>query len=121
MAPPSNTHVDARQPLQASGAGTAPPERIFCELRPRLLAQAYRMLGARADAEDVVQDAWLRWQAVDLGTLRSETAWLVVLTNRLAIDRLRARRRERPVHHESWLPDGIENAELDRTFARGRI
>ena len=67
----------------------------FTTLRPRLFAIAYRMLGMRADAEDVVQDAWLRWHGSDQSALRSAEAWLVTLTTRLAIDRLRARQAER--------------------------
>ena len=62
----------------------------FNALRSRLFAVAYRMLGTRADAEDVVQDAWLRWQGTDATTVRSADAWLVTTVTRLAIDRLRS-------------------------------
>ena len=63
---------------------------VFEQYRPRLFGIAYRMLGIRADAEDVLQDAWLRWREVDRGTLQSAEAWLVTVVTRLAIDRLRA-------------------------------
>ncbi|HEY9025892.1 MAG TPA: sigma factor, partial [Burkholderiaceae bacterium] len=66
----------------------ADPDDAFAALRPRLFSIAYRMLGVRADAEDVVQDAWLRWREADHAALQSHEAWLVTVTTRLAIDRL---------------------------------
>ena len=83
----------------------------FTALRPRLFAIAYRMLGVRADAEDVVQDAWLRWHGSDQLAVQSAEAWLVTLTTRLAIDRLRARQAERETYVGWWLPEPI--VELD--------
>ncbi|HEU5084246.1 MAG TPA: sigma factor, partial [Acidimicrobiales bacterium] len=56
--------------------------------RPRLAALAYRMLGTPDDADDVVQDAWLRWSAADRGSVHDERAYLVTITSRLALDRL---------------------------------
>src|SRR3989344_5130961 len=64
-------------------------------LRPRLFGIAYRMLGMRADAEDVLQDAWLRWSRQDPAALQSAEAWLVTVVTRLSIDRLRALKAER--------------------------
>ncbi|NYE62307.1 RNA polymerase sigma-70 factor (ECF subfamily) [Duganella sp. 1224] len=84
---------------------------LFAALRPRLFATAYRMLGTRADAEDVVQDAWLRWHGSDQAEVRSPEAWLVTITTRLAIDRLRARLAEREHYVGWWLPEPI--VELD--------
>lgn len=83
----------------------------FAALRPRLFSIAYRMLGTRADAEDVVQDAWLRWHGVDQANLQSAEAWLVTVTTRLAIDRLRARKVEREAYVGWWLPEPL--VELD--------
>jgi RNA polymerase sigma-70 factor, ECF subfamily len=83
----------------------------FSQLRPRLFALAYRMLGTRADAEDVVQDAWLRWDSADRAGLQSAEAWLVTVTTRLAIDRLRTRKVEREAYVGWWLPEPI--VELD--------
>lgn len=83
----------------------------FTELRPRLFSIAYRMLGTRADAEDVVQDAWLRWNAADQAQLLSAQAWLVTVTTRLAIDRLRSRKSEREAYVGWWLPEPL--VELD--------
>lgn len=79
----------------------------FEALRPRLHGIAYRMLGIRADAEDVLQDAWLRWSAVDKSTLQSAEAWLVTVVTRLAIDRLRAAKAEREAYTGWWLPEPI--------------
>ena len=71
---------------------SAPPtdSDVFAALRPRLFSIAYRMLGTRTDAEDVLQDAWLRWHRADHAALQSAEAWLVTVVTRLAIDRLRA-------------------------------
>lgn len=79
----------------------------FGALRPRLFSIAYRMLGTRADAEDVLQDAWLRWQRSERDGLQSEEAWLVTIVTRLAIDRLRAAKLEREHYVGWWLPEPI--------------
>ncbi len=79
----------------------------FGALRPRLFAIAYRMLGSRADAEDVLQDAWLRWHAADRQALQSSEAWLVTVVTRLAIDRLRAAKAEREAYVGWWLPEPL--------------
>jgi RNA polymerase sigma-70 factor (ECF subfamily) len=84
----------------------AAPDR-FDSLRPRLFGIAYRMLGVRADAEDVVQDTWLRWNRTDPDTLESAEAWLVTVTTRLAIDRLRAAKAEREAYVGWWLPEPL--------------
>lgn len=89
-----------------SMTGTATPEP-FDRLRPRLFGIAYRMLGVRADADDVVQDAWLRWRDADHATLVSADAWLVTVVTRLAIDRLRAAKAAREAYAGAWLPEPI--------------
>ncbi|WBS00718.1 RNA polymerase sigma factor SigJ [Pseudoduganella sp. SL102] len=83
----------------------------FDALRPRLFALAYRMLGIRADAEDVVQDAWLRWAASSHDAVQSAEAWLVTVATRLSIDRLRSRKAEREAYVGWWLPEPL--VELD--------
>jgi RNA polymerase sigma-70 factor (ECF subfamily) len=85
--------------------------QTFAALRPRLFSIAYRMLGMRADAEDVVQDAWLRWHAGAPADLHSTEAWLVTVTTRLALDRLRSRKSEREAYIGWWLPEPL--VELD--------
>ena len=87
------------------------PQAAFQTLRPRLFGIAYRMLGVRADAEDVVQDAWLRWMGTDHAALQSAEAWLVTVATRLAIDRLRAAKLEREAYPGEWLPEPL--VELD--------
>ena len=86
-------------------------DQVFAALRPRLFSIAYRMLGIRADAEDVVQDAWLRWHGSEAQALQSAEAWLVTVTTRLAIDRLRSRKAERETYVGWWLPEPL--VELD--------
>ncbi|HWP20577.1 MAG TPA: RNA polymerase sigma-70 factor [Burkholderiaceae bacterium] len=86
---------------------TDPIADPFDALRPRLFSLAYRMLGVRADAEDVVQDAWLRWHRTDRGALQSDEAWLVTVVTRLALDRLRAAKTEREAYVGFWLPEPV--------------
>lgn len=86
-------------------------DTVFAALRPRLFAIAYRMLGTRADAEDVVQDAWLRWHGSEQAAVQSPEAWLVTTATRLAIDRLRSRQTEREAYIGWWLPEPL--VELD--------
>ncbi|HEY6424218.1 MAG TPA: sigma factor, partial [Pseudonocardiaceae bacterium] len=69
------------------------------------VASPYRMLGVVADAEDVVQDASLRWQANDMGTVERPDAWLTTVTARLALDRLKAMRRRREDYVGPWPPE----------------
>ena len=85
--------------------------QAFQALRPRLFGIAYRMLGLRADAEDVLQDAWLRWCESDRTGLQSAEAWLVTVVTRLAIDRLRAARAAREAYVGTWLPEPIVQAD----------
>lgn len=88
--------------------------RLFESHRRRLWGIAYRMLGTRADADDVLQDAWLRWNESDTDSLRSAEAWLVTVVSRLAIDRLRQLRGERDRYPGFWLPEPVvEPAEED--------
>jgi len=80
---------------------------VFAEQRPVLIATAYRILGSATDAEDVVQDAWLRWSTVDQSSVDDPRAYLVTVTTRLAIDRLRRARTRRETYVGSWLPEPI--------------
>ena len=77
----------------------------FDRLRPRLQGIAYRMLGSVAEAEDVVQDAWLRWHTAARETIENVEAWLVSVTTRLSIDRLRAAKIQREHYTGIWLPE----------------
>lgn len=81
----------------------------FEVLRPRLFGLAYRMLGSRAEAEDILQDAYLRWHQTDRQAIDNPDAWLVTTTSRLAIDRLRRLKTEREAYVGPWLPEPIVN------------
>ncbi|MDX2917604.1 MULTISPECIES: RNA polymerase sigma-70 factor [Streptomyces] len=80
---------------------------IFEEHRPVLTGVAYRMLGRVADAEDVVQEAWLRWSAAAREDVREPRAFLVRITTRLAIDRLRRLQSRRETYPGTWLPEPV--------------
>jgi RNA polymerase sigma-70 factor, ECF subfamily len=82
----------------------------FDENRTRLWRVAYRMLGSRADADDVVQDAYLRWHDAAHTEIRTPQAWLMTTTTRLAIDRLRQRQAERELYTGPWLPEPLVEA-----------
>ncbi|WP_176058736.1 sigma-70 family RNA polymerase sigma factor [Paraburkholderia sp. BCC1876] len=77
----------------------------FQAARARLFALAYRMLGSRAEAEDVVQDVWLKWHLAATQEVQTPAAWLTTLTTRTAIDRLRHVQRERASQAAGWLPE----------------
>jgi RNA polymerase sigma-70 factor (ECF subfamily) len=79
----------------------------FDRHRRLLFTVAYQMLGSVADAEDVVQDAWLRWSAADRGDVADARAYLVQVTSRLALDRLRSARVRRETYVGPWLPEPL--------------
>ncbi|MFH9982358.1 RNA polymerase sigma factor SigJ [Streptomyces sp. NPDC017179] len=78
---------------------------VFEEHRPVLMGVAYRMLGRVADAEDVLQEAWLRWSAADRSAVREPRGYLVRVTTRLAIDRLRRIKASGETYVGPWLPE----------------
>ena len=75
--------------------------------RPRLLRLAYRMLGRMGEAEDVAQDAWLRWQGAERGAIADPAAWLVRVATRLCLDRLRGEKTRRAAYRGPWLPEPL--------------
>ncbi|WP_350015623.1 RNA polymerase sigma factor SigJ [Rhodanobacter sp. IGA1.0] len=88
-----------------------PQTALFQQHRPRLFGLAYRMLGTPADAEDVLHDAWLRWHAQDTAALDDPEAWLVTVTTRIALDRLRRVKTERAHYPGPWLPEPLIETE----------
>ncbi|MFE9685427.1 RNA polymerase sigma-70 factor [Streptomyces sp. NPDC006285] len=78
---------------------------VFEEHRPVLMGVAYRMLGLVADAEDVVQEAWLRWSGGDRSDVREPRGYLVRITTRLAVDRLRQAQSRKEAYVGPWLPE----------------
>ena len=83
---------------------------MFDELRPKLMAIAYRMLGSSADAEDTVQDTWLRWNTADQAAIRDPGAWLTTTLSRICLDRLTSARARREVYPGTWLPEPVQTA-----------
>jgi RNA polymerase sigma-70 factor, ECF subfamily len=79
----------------------------FEEARPRIRGLAYRMLGTLADADDVVQDTWLRWHAANGAHIANAEAWLVTAATRVCLDRLRSAARTREIYPGPWLPEPI--------------
>ncbi|WP_158883589.1 RNA polymerase sigma factor SigJ [Rhodanobacter sp. L36] len=84
-----------------------PHTELFQQHRSRLFGLAYRMLGTPADAEDVLHDAWLRWHAQNADALDDPEAWLVTVTTRLSLDRLRRAKTERAHYPGPWLPEPL--------------
>ncbi|MFJ6710905.1 RNA polymerase sigma-70 factor [Streptomyces sp. NPDC091265] len=82
----------------------------FVAHRNLLFTVAYEMLGSAADAEDVLQETWLRWAGVDLGTVREQRAYLVRITTRQALTRLRTLRRRKESYVGPWLPEPLLTA-----------
>lgn len=89
---------------------------IFSKQRPHLMRLAYRMLGSVADAEDVVQDAYLRWQTADREAVRQPAALLRTIVTRLCLNELKSARRRRETYIGPWLPEPIfDDGEIDTT------
>ncbi|MBB6488778.1 sigma-70 family RNA polymerase sigma factor [Rhizobium lusitanum] len=85
----------------------------FSDLRPRLIRLAYRMLGSVADAEDIVQEAWLRWLATDHVSVREPAAFLRTVVTRLCLNELKSARRRREAYVGPWLPEPIFDPQDD--------
>ena len=88
-------------------------EELYRAERGRLFGLAYRMLGSVAEAEEVVQDAFLRYEGVDRGEVREPGAFLTTVATRLSIDRLKSARAERETYVGSWLPEPLLLDEVD--------
>jgi RNA polymerase sigma-70 factor (ECF subfamily) len=91
----------------------------FLELRPVLFGVAYRMLGSAAEAEDIVQEAYLRWARVDAGEVETPRAYLTTIVTRLSIDHLRSAKVRRETYKGPWLPEPIVIDEPDETLIEG--
>jgi len=87
----------------AQGAGSD----TFAASRSRLIALAYRMLGTMGDAEDAVQETYIRWHGADRASIRTPAAWLTTACTRICIDRLRKAKAERAAYVGTWLPEPI--------------
>jgi RNA polymerase sigma-70 factor (ECF subfamily) len=94
----------------AAGAGLESAAEAFTRCRPRLFGIAYRMLGSVAEAEDVVQEAWLRWQQTDRSVVRNPAGFLTTVTTRLALNTLDSARARREQYVGAWLPEPVDTS-----------
>jgi RNA polymerase sigma-70 factor (TIGR02957 family) len=83
---------------------------VFAEVRPRLFGIAYRMLGSAQDAEDLLQEVWLRWQAVDRSAVHNPGAYLATATTRLAINATQTARARHETYVGQWLPEPVDTS-----------
>ena len=109
MSEHSEPAADPAGPLARDGRMDSATE-AFVAYRNLLFTVAYEMLGSAADAEDVLQETWLRWAGVDLGTVRDQRAYLVRITTRQALSRLRTLRRRKESYVGPWLPEPLLTA-----------
>ena len=91
--------------------------RIFEEARPNLLGLAYRILGSLADAEDAVQDAFLKWTKADRQAIKNPASWLTTICTRRCLDLLRSAHHSRVNYVGAWLPEPIQKPIQDDTAA----
>ncbi|MFG3341219.1 RNA polymerase sigma-70 factor [Glycomyces sp. NPDC048151] len=93
-----------------TGAGEALDDaaEVFTGVRPRLFGIAYRMLGSAAEAEDLVQEVWLRWHAYDRARVEHPAAFLATTTTRLAINALKSAKARRETYIGPWLPEPVD-------------
>ena len=109
MAGTSRTTPEDRGGVSRDGRPD-PATEAFLAYRNLLFTVAYEMLGSAADAEDVLQETWLRWVGVDLGTVRDQRAYLVRITTRQALSRLRTLGRRKESYVGPWLPEPLLTA-----------
>ncbi|MGW3347129.1 RNA polymerase sigma-70 factor [Nonomuraea rubra] len=97
--------------MGASGSGDLDEAvAVFDEVRPRLFGIAYRMLGSASEAEDLVQDVWLRWQAYDRDKVDNPAPFLATVTTRLAINEVKSARVRRETYVGPWLPEPVDTS-----------
>ena len=84
--------------------------RAFSSVRSRLYGIAYRMLGSAAEAEDLVQDVWMRWQSTDRKAVQDAPAYLATITTRLAINAVQSARSRREAYFGIWLPEPVDTS-----------
>src|SRR5262245_49693907 len=101
----SDPRAIAREPI-----GMTDPAASFEPHRPRLLGLAYRMLGSVSEAEDAIQDAYLRWHAADRDAVTNTRAFLTTITTRICLDALKSARARRETYVGQWLPEPVLDA-----------
>jgi len=100
--------ANTSQPKQSNAMPCDDGLSTFLRTRSRLFGIGYHMLGSAAEAEDVVQDVWLRWQTTDRSVVRDAEAFLATAATRLAINVLQSARSRRETHVESWAPEPVD-------------
>src|ERR1700744_4373155 len=100
----SSAHPDAETGEHEDGVSA------FAAVRPRLFGIAYRMLGSAAEAEDIVQDVWLRWQATDRSVVENPSAFLATTTTRLCINFAQSAQSRRESYVGPWLPEPVDTS-----------
>lgn len=112
--------VNAPRPAESRTSTYDDGLAAFMSMRPRLFGIAYRMLRSAAEAEDVVQDVWVRWQTADRSVVRDASAFLATTTTRLAINVMQSARSRRETHGGPWLPEPVDvSADPERGAQRG--
>jgi RNA polymerase sigma factor (sigma-70 family) len=109
--PPSHVsppHIVTRDAIAITDAIADEGLPAFLSVRPRLFGMAYRMLGSAAEAEDIVQDVWVRWQTTDRSVVRDPAAFLATTATRLAINVMQSARSRRETYVGSLLPEPVD-------------
>lgn len=99
--------------MDATNRHDAAGLEVFSADRPRLFAIAYHMLGSASDADDVLQDAWLRYRGADRSGIRAPTAFATTIVTRLCLDRLKSAQRTRETYVGPWLPEPVLTSEVE--------
>src|SRR5580658_4822800 len=106
--PASETPSPVRHELASGGHDDG--LSAFAKVRPRLFGIAYRILGSAAEAEDIVQDVWLRWQAANRREVLDPPPFLATATTRLAINLAQSARSRREMYIGPWLPEPVDTS-----------
>ena len=104
--PASNANTSRREQDHTGACDDGLSE--FLRMRPRLFGIAYRMLGSAADAEDIVQDVWVRWQTTDRSVVRNAAGFLATTATRLAINVMQSARARRETCVGPWQPEPVD-------------
>ena len=104
-----NTPKSTNGPKAGRLTSYQPHARLFEAERQRLYALAYRMLGSLSEAEDVMQDAYVKWQRTDLKPIKTPAAYLTTIVSRLCIDVMRRSRAARVIYPGPWLPEPVSD------------
>lgn len=102
--------TDSAEVERGSADGLEQAVAIFTRVRPQLFGIAYRMLSSATEAEDLVQDVWLRWQTYDRSSVENPSAFLAATTTRLAINVLQSARVRRETYIGPWLPEPVDTS-----------